>query len=96
MFRRLWDVLNKYKAELVEGSSWWMKEMITVFTETRHGDKPRPSRSFANAFGVSGKPVSPLSDAEGCPVGRHHALHQQSRSSVVLETMMIELPMNDE
>jgi len=24
-----------------------MKEMITVFTETRHRDKPRPSRSFS-------------------------------------------------
>ncbi|TNN46357.1 hypothetical protein EYF80_043445 [Liparis tanakae] len=26
---------------------WWMKEMITVFTETRHGDKLRPSRSVS-------------------------------------------------
>jgi len=24
-----------------------MEEMITVFTETRHGDKPRPSRSVS-------------------------------------------------
>jgi len=46
MFRRLWDVLNKYEAALVVSSSWWMKDMITVFKETSHGDKPRPSWSF--------------------------------------------------
>jgi len=33
MFRRLWDVPNKYEAELVVSYSWWMKEMITVSTE---------------------------------------------------------------
>jgi len=47
MFRCLWDVHNKYKAELVVSSLWWMKEMITVFTETSDGHKLRPSRSFA-------------------------------------------------
>jgi len=36
------DVLNKYEAELVGSSSWWMKDMRTVSTEIRHGDKPRP------------------------------------------------------
>jgi len=33
MFRRVWDVLNKYEAELVVSSSWWMKEMMTVSME---------------------------------------------------------------
>jgi len=28
-------------------SSWWMKEMITVFTETRHGEERR------DAYGVN-------------------------------------------
>jgi len=39
MFRRLWDVLNKYEAELVVSSSRWMKDMITVSTEI----SPAPS-----------------------------------------------------
>jgi len=38
----LWDVLNKYYAELVVSSSWWMKEMIKVFT-TSHAVKSLPS-----------------------------------------------------
>jgi len=33
MFRRVWDVLNKYEAELVVSPLWWMKEMMTVSTE---------------------------------------------------------------
>jgi len=43
MSRRLWDVLNTYKAELVVTSSWWMKEMITVSTEI----SPAPCASEA-------------------------------------------------
>jgi len=42
MFRRLWDVLNTYEAELVVSSSWWMKEMITVSTEI----SPAPHRAL--------------------------------------------------
>jgi len=38
----LWDVLNKYEAGLVVSSSWWMKDVITVSTESSHRDKPRP------------------------------------------------------
>jgi len=41
MFRRVWDVLNEYKAELVASSSWWTKEMITVSTEI----SPAPSEA---------------------------------------------------
>jgi len=40
MFRRLWDVLNKDKVELVVSSSRWMKEMITVSMEI----SPAPSK----------------------------------------------------
>jgi len=47
MFRRLWDVHNKYKAELVVSYSWWMKKMLMFFTDARRGDKPRPSQSVA-------------------------------------------------
>jgi len=42
---RALDVLNKYEAELVVSSSWWMKEMITVSPEiSPTPSKPRPSR----------------------------------------------------
>jgi len=53
MFTRVCDVLNEYKAELVASSSWWRKEMITVFTEARLGDKPRPLTELRSAFGVN-------------------------------------------
>jgi len=39
MFRRLWDVLNKYKAELVVSSSSWMAERSKAM-----GISPAPSK----------------------------------------------------
>jgi len=48
MFRRLWDVLNKYEAELVVNFSVVDEGNDNVFlTEASQRDKPRPSRRVA-------------------------------------------------
>ncbi|TNN53555.1 hypothetical protein EYF80_036255 [Liparis tanakae] len=52
-----------------------MKEMITVFTETRHRDKPRPLRSFSTLMlsfqlklkGPASSPGSSNQLLQSCP-----------------------------
>jgi len=79
---RLWDVLNKYKAELVVSSSWWMKEMIRSLRRPATELNPAPhERRDAHGVNTANGRASKLTRFGRRDKSRHFWCERTFRSS---------------